>query len=48
MVREKYVGLPISSAPVPRCGNRFSDRPRKSEGVLYGEREVGAGQVPRE
>lgn len=32
-VCKKYVGFTISSAPVPRCGNRFSDRSRKSEGV---------------
>lgn len=33
VVCKKYVSLTISSAPVPRCGNRFSDRSRKSEVV---------------
>ena len=33
VVRKKYISLTISSAPVPRCGNRFSDRSRKSEGI---------------
>lgn len=33
VVCKKYISLTISSAPVPRCGNRFSDRSRKSEGV---------------
>lgn len=37
VVCKKYVSLTISSAPVPRCGNRSSDRSRKSE-VIHSEK----------
>lgn len=45
-VREKYVSLTISSAPVPRCGNRFSDRSRKSE--VKSARETGVTRIRKE